>query len=163
MRISYFAIVTAVLFSAPGHENEQAAAQNTRDATIGTRAATNANEREATKFQGTWELVYGEYNGARLPDMPVKFEFKGDKYSVIRPKQGPPGDFTARFEIDASKSPKEIDVIIDKKVDRGIYMFVGDFLMLVYRTGEQRPKEFRSAPDSLHQLYFLKRRSQPAR
>jgi len=71
------------------------------------------------------------------------------------------------YSIDATKSPKEMDIRPEigpgaGKVVKAIYEFNGDKLRVCYalQDGTERPKEFKTAPDS-GQLLISYGRKQP--
>ena len=113
------------------------------------------------KFQGTWKLMYGEYNGGVLPDdtlRTTKLTVAENQYrlSVALGRRNTE-ELVGEITLNAEKSPNEIDVAFGNGVARGIYMIVDDFLFLVFRKGAERPKTFSSPSGSLHELYLYKR------
>src|SRR5262249_38747374 len=107
-------------------------------------------DREA--MQGDWACESLTRDGMALPDDDAQALFrtvKGDAYVVarFRDKAG-----SGTFTLDASKSPKEIDIVPDgpkKVVLKGIYKIEKDVLTICHAPpGADRPTAFASKADS---------------
>jgi len=118
------------------------------------------------RMKGKWEVGSLEANGAVIPSensAGVTLTITGDKYSVAMESEIDHGTYS----IDATKSPKEMDIRPEigpgaGKVVKAIYEFNGDKLRVCYalQDGTERPKEFKTAPDS-GQLLISYGRKQP--
>jgi uncharacterized protein (TIGR03067 family) len=109
-------------------------------------------EKEARKFQGTWTFESIEAGGQKLPADQLKgliLIFEGDKHTV---KKGDEVIQVGTQKIDASKSPKTIDVTMTEgphkgTVMLGVYEIDGDTLKVCFDSaGKKRPTEFKSEP-----------------
>jgi uncharacterized protein (TIGR03067 family) len=126
-------------------------------------AADNTKEKVAMgdqeKIQGTWALVSGERNGKPLQDQVIqhiKLIFAGDKLTT----QHKDRKTEASFNLDANKTPKEIDLDMDGSVGKGIYQLDGDSLKIVHgEVGDARPKDFPKAGSGLTVLVLKRQKS----
>ncbi len=130
----------------------------------------DAVKQEREKLTGTWSVVWLETNGQTFPPeatRDVKFIFTADKFTR---KNGGKVESESGYRLDASKSPKWIDML-GKKDGKdhsipAIYSLDGDTLKFCFRTdykklkpGEPlvRPKKFDSGKDSEQVVMVLKR------
>src|SRR4051794_12488677 len=97
------------------------------------------------QLQGTWDLVSVSIQGKDLPAPPGKEKtlsliFKGDK--VTKSEGGK--DEAADFKLDASKTPKEIDIVTSKETMKALYEVKGDTLKLAFglKGPTERPTAF---------------------
>src|SRR5438128_1339210 len=93
--------------------------------------------KDHAALQGEWAIVSAESNGEPPPAGLLdgaKFAFSGNKLTLLG-KEG-------MFELDASKSPRQIDFIRGKTRQIGIYELNGDSLKLCVGPADDRPKEF---------------------
>jgi uncharacterized protein (TIGR03067 family) len=111
-------------------------------------------EKEVKKFQGTWTIESSKTGGKELPADDLKgfiLTFEGNKHTL---KKGDEVIQVGTQKLDASKSPKTIDVTIaegpnKRKVMLGIYEIDDDTLKVCFDPqGKKRPTEFKSAPGS---------------
>ena len=114
---------------------------------------------ELKRLEGTWIALVFERNG-RKATLDVKYVFKGNKYKVIF-KGKEFGGIT--FVIDPTKKPKTIDTAFKGNAEtvkrHGIYELENDKLKLaLVAAGRQRPKEFKSSPDSGIRVWVFKRK-----
>ena len=118
--------------------------------------ATDDAKDEKAKLHGTWNLMTIEERGQSKQDNDNhRLIFAGDELTV---KKGDEQFFKAKFKIDATKKPMEIDIeIIESlkeemkgKTGLGIYSVDGDMLKLcVNEPGvSDRPKEFLAQADT---------------
>ncbi|HZZ78576.1 MAG TPA: TIGR03067 domain-containing protein [Gemmataceae bacterium] len=121
-----------------------------------------ARKADLAKFEGTWVVQSAEQNGKPLDQL------KGDTYTFANGKVTGPDLNNANFTIDASASPKTIDLhTLPMEWFLGIYEFDGELLKWCIQTsGEikggklgndniaRRPKAFDPKQGT---LYFLKR------
>jgi len=119
----------------------------------------NTKDREA--MQGDWACESLTRDGMAFPDDDAQALFrtvKGDAYTVsrFRAKAG-----SGTFTLDASKSPREIDIVPDgpkKVVIKGIYKIEKDVLTICHAApGGKRPTAFASKEDSGDTLTTWKR------
>ena len=112
-------------------------------------------KKDRAAIQGEWEIVSAESNGEPPPPGLLdgaKFFFSGEKLTLLG-KDG-------TFELDATKSPREIDFIRGKSRQLGIYELEGDRLRLCVCAGpyDDRPREFRTKRFTDYSLFVLKRK-----
>ena len=119
-------------------------------------AATAADESEQQKLQGKWDVQSFEFNGMPVVSMIAAVrEFKDDKYTLT-PTSGE--SYAGTFKLDASQTPRQIDLIMPDRTLKGIYEIDGDTLKIAYALeGDARPTEFASKPDSGVALAIHKR------
>ena len=136
--------------------------------TIGLAAVAVADEaadkKDKEKLKGTWTAVSGEKEGKE--DAEAKehaLVFEGDKFSV---KKGDKIVVRGTFKIDASKSPKTMDIEISEgpddvkgKTAQAIYALEGDELTwCVAEPGSgERPEKLATKEGVKHMLVKLKR------
>jgi uncharacterized protein (TIGR03067 family) len=137
-------------------------------ATIGLAAAAAADDaadkKDKEKLQGTWTAVSGEKEGKEDPEAKEHtLVFEGDKFSV---KKGDQVVVRGTFKIDASKSPKTMDIEISEgpekvkgKTAQAIYALDGDELTwCVAEPGSgERPQKLATQEGVKHMLVKLKR------
>jgi uncharacterized protein (TIGR03067 family) len=124
---------------------------------IFTMGAGPAVPDDKASLQGAWTPKSVEVEGKPAPEDVVKslhFTFDGDKLIV----KGDRGHATEeiQYKIDATKSPKQIDIMPPKDVANGktvlgIYEINGDELKLCFRQAQSslgRPTDFSTKPDS---------------
>jgi uncharacterized protein (TIGR03067 family) len=109
-------------------------------------------KKDRDAMQGEWACESMTRDGVALPDDDAQALFrsvKGDAYVVsrFRTKAG-----SGTFALDASKSPRQIDIIPDgpkKVVIKGIYKIEKDVLTICHAApGGKRPAAFESKKDS---------------
>ena len=124
---------------------------------------------EIERLQGTWQLVYQQMNGKKLPDEETakmfhgQMVFAGDKihYSV----ELPGFDFAFAYKLRPEVTPKTIDLELIDTVDKqgigqktfGIYSLERDTLKICHSKGV-RPKDFDAGDGSHNMLIVLKRK-----
>jgi uncharacterized protein (TIGR03067 family) len=121
-------------------------------AACGRRGLDGKSKTDHAALQGEWEVVSAESNGEPPPPgllSGAKFTFSGEKLTLLG-KEG-------TFELDTSKSPKQIDFIRGKTRQIGIYERDGDNLKLCVGPSDDRPKEFKTKPRTDHSLFVLRR------
>jgi uncharacterized protein (TIGR03067 family) len=103
--------------------------------------------KDLAKLQGTWNRVSAEVNGKKVAAEELKgvtLTVKGDGYTL---KQGDQTR-TGTVKIDATKKPKQIDIISAEGPNKGksllgIYEVDGDTLRYcIAQPGKTRPTEF---------------------
>ena len=112
------------------------------------------SKKDHAALQGEWAIVSAESNGEPPPPGlldEAKFAFSGDKLTLLG-KDG-------TFELDASKSPRQIDFIRGKSRQIGIYELDGNSLKLCVGPSDDRPKEFKTKPRTDHSLFVLRRKN----
>jgi uncharacterized protein (TIGR03067 family) len=105
------------------------------------------DDNDQEKLQGTWAVVAIEQSGKKLPETnPIykrKYVFEADRLFVKGEEGNKNSDGT--FKLDASKTPKEIDLSLPDITLKGVYRLEGDELKLHLggpAGGEDRPKDF---------------------
>jgi uncharacterized protein (TIGR03067 family) len=117
------------------------------------RGQDEQSKKDRAALQGEWEIVSAESNGEPPPPGLLdgaRFAFSGDKLTLLG-KEG-------TFELDASKSPRQIDFVRGKSRQIGIYELDGDSLKLCVRPADDRPKELKTKSRTDHSLFILKRK-----
>jgi uncharacterized protein (TIGR03067 family) len=99
-------------------------------------------------FQGTWKVVKAVVGGKVQDGVKLQFTFSGAKADYVEgdPATGKKG--TGSIKIDATKTPREIDLFAEKgEKSPGIYKFEDKNAKLVIcfvKGGDKRPTEFAS-------------------
>jgi uncharacterized protein (TIGR03067 family) len=118
---------------------------------------------DVDKLAGAWSAASGVNNGRPIPDATVqklRLTLTKDRYKTER------GDevlFDSRYTIDASREPKQMNMIGTEgenkgKAAQGIYSLDGDTLKICYTMpGKDRPTAFESKPGSGATLVIWKR------
>jgi len=118
-----------------------------------------AADKDREALQGTWKIEKATRGGMEMPaEMrdKVTLEFKGDEAIVHEPGKDEPATYT----LDATKSPKTINIKPkkDEKQVQGIYELSGDTLKICFaREGGERPSKFESPEGSNLMLMEMKR------
>jgi uncharacterized protein (TIGR03067 family) len=129
-------------------------------------AREDASKNDLEKLRGTWLTVSLVNDGKAIvdektpPKDATKLVYEGNKWMI---KVGEKTVASGQFKIDASKQPKEIDIMDESgtrndKTKLGIYQFDGDSLKFcLAAAGKPRPTEFTSKEGSGHSLGVMKR------
>ncbi len=133
-------------------------------ALVGAAAAEDKADADLTKIQGAWKLASLEIEGKTIPapEGAGIFIFGKDKKLVMKEKAK--ADKEGTFTMDASKDPKELDLIggkdKEKEVMRTIYKLDGDTLKLAFSA--EGPKGGRpSSFDSKKAAIMILKRQKP--
>jgi uncharacterized protein (TIGR03067 family) len=107
----------------------------------------HAADADLQPLQGKWVVESFDYNGNPVEVMKGAVrEFKEEKYTLA-PKVG--DAINGMVKLDSTKNPKEIDLEINGRTLKGIYVLDGDLLRMSYTlNGDERPAELVSKPDS---------------
>jgi len=125
--------------------------------------AKSDNKKDMEKMQGEWTMASGERNGQAIPDefvQSLKRTIKGNQYTVKREDEVING---GTYTIDATKSPKAIDLKVTEgqaagQEMHGIYELDGDTIKICYANpGKPRPTEFTAKEGSEQTLATWKR------
>jgi RNA polymerase sigma-70 factor (ECF subfamily) len=119
----------------------------------GADKAAVAEKSDDEKIQGAWTFVSQELAGQPFvaADANSQYVFNGKKLRWTG------NDWT--FKLNAAKKPKEIDLIMEKGVTKGIYALDGDNLKITLALGDKdRPTEFATKPGDGHYHAVLKRK-----
>ena len=130
---------------------------------------------DAERIQGEWLLESASDRGETLsgdklgPMKDAKFVFTSTTVTV----KGEGDDKPSKYTIDASKDPKEIDIVEEKKTPgsgsssastreetvKGIYVLDGDTLKICTARNPEdaRPKELTSTKENKNMLLVMKR------
>jgi uncharacterized protein (TIGR03067 family) len=123
-----------------------------------------AAKSDTELIAGTWQLLYAETDGTQAPAKTVqsiRVEIKGASHTVYFGDKVVVHDVA--FVINPSANPKTTDDTINEGPDkgkpiRGIYQLKDDTLVsCVAKPGNDRPKEFATAPGSGHTLRVFMR------
>jgi uncharacterized protein (TIGR03067 family) len=118
-------------------------------------------KKDLDKLQGTWVRTSVERNGKPASDDELKnsrLTLKGDKYTLDDGKE----KRTGTFKLDATKTPKTLDIISDSGPNKGktlkaIYKIEdGTFTYCVAGPDKDRPTEFSGKEGSGHTLLVNK-------
>ena len=122
-----------------------------------------ADDTQAGELKGTWRCVSATINGNPLTEKVVaalRLTLTGERYKTEKKFEVL---FDSTYTVDASKEPKQIDMVgtegelTGKKV-QGIYLLRGDVLQICYTMpGKPRPDKFESSPGSDAYLIVWKR------
>ena len=109
-------------------------------------------DKELNKFQGTWVMVSGDWDGKKIADADVsksKITYEGNKGQLTAPHQSKETIFFDIIKLDPSKSPKEFHFIRRTgpsagKTIKAIYEFDGNdqFKFAFDPTAATIPKDF---------------------
>lgn len=115
-------------------------------------------------LQGTWTLVSIEMKGNAWDCSPFKItvDFTGDKCIVSNSNDATYEKKAASFKLDASRNPKQIDIVNcdDTQLCRSIYLLDGDVLKVcgpIDNNNSELPKKFATDSDGKYWLAVLKR------
>src|SRR5581483_5334168 len=129
---------------------------------FGAAAGVRSQERRPALggvLEGKWITVAGELAGKQLDAALVNkqvYEFHGDTLTVL-------ADGTAlgvaRYTIDTSKKPKEMDIVVGSLgTNPSIFEVEGDRLRICMdKPGGKRPTDFKTAPGSEQKMFVFKR------
>ena len=122
-------------------------------ATVGCSTTGDAS-KDADKLAGSWKCLSATVNGKPLPpDVVSKLQLNltTNRYQT---KKGDQVLFDSVYSLDASKKPREINIIgtegdLAGKTAQGVYVIEADSLTLCYTMpGKERPKTFESKEGS---------------
>ena len=125
-------------------------------------AKKDSTKSDQEKFNGVWKAVSGVFEGKELPKEAIEkmsLTLKGSKFTL----HNGPEKAEGTYKIDASKTPKTIDVTHGDGSDKdklmlGIYELTDDTYKVCFAApGEDRPTEFVSKPGSGTRLIVMKR------
>jgi uncharacterized protein (TIGR03067 family) len=124
----------------------------------------DAGGADTDKLQGVWHVQSIVRNGKKAPSSETRgiwFTFKGDKL-IIKGNHDDESDDVCTYTIDASKSPKTLDIAGPKSWINNpmlcIYTVIGDELKICYRkTSPGRPTDFTSDQGSENTVIEFKR------
>jgi uncharacterized protein (TIGR03067 family) len=128
----------------------------------------DASKVDLGKFRGTWLTVSLMNDGKTIVNEKsppkegptTKLGYDGNKWTI---KVGDKTVASGIFAVDATKKPKEIDIMDEsgvksEKTKLGIYELDGDtYKFCLGLAGKPRPKEFASKPGSGDSLGVMKR------
>lgn len=123
-------------------------------------------DKEFKKLQGTWVMVSGEQDGAKIADEHIKkskITWKGKEVFVDTPHQSKE-TIRGTVKIDPTRQPREMEWTRsagpgEGKTMRAIYEFIDDdhYRVCFAPPEKVRPKEFSTKPGSGHMLHVWKR------
>jgi len=124
-------------------------------------------KKDLEKFQGTWVLVAGEWDGKKVADENAaksKITYEADKITVVTPHQHNEPIVAEIVKIDTTKSPKRMHFVRKNgpaagKTIVGIYEFDGDHLyhFAFDPTGATTPSELAAKEKTGHIKHTWKR------
>jgi uncharacterized protein (TIGR03067 family) len=124
-------------------------------------------KKELQKFQGTWVMVAGEWDGKKVADGDAaksKITYEGNKITVITPHQNKEPIVAELVETDTTKSPRQMTFVRKNGPSAGktivaIYAFDGNDLyhFAFDPTGATVPKELSAKEKSGHIKHTWKR------
>ena len=135
---------------------------------ISVEAREDPSKADLDKLQGTWLTISLTHDGKTVVnEMPspkngpvTKLVYQGNQWTI---KVGDKVVAFGYFAIDATKAPKEIDIMDqsgskNEKTKLGIYEFDGDtYKYCLAPAGKPRPTEFRSREGSGYSLGISRR------
>jgi uncharacterized protein (TIGR03067 family) len=128
----------------------------------------SSTELEIEKLQGTWQLVYQQSNGKKLPDEKTAEMLHGkmvfDRSTLRYTVELPGFDFEFAYKPYPNRQPKVVDMQLINTSDKkgigqkcfGIYLLEKDNLKICYNKTE-RPTDFDAGEGSHNVLIVLKR------
>ncbi len=139
-------------------------------AATGCRTDNSLVNSDIRSLQGTWDVVYQEINGTKLPDEKMarlfhaKIVFVGHAMHYTADLQG--FDFRFTYNLYPGHRLKEIDLRVMETLDEkgtgqefyGIYRLRGDELRICYSKAK-RPQKLVAGEESHNTLIVLKRNS----
>ena len=131
---------------------------------VGAEPPSDAVKKDLALLEGEWAMVSGERDGEKLPEEYVKTGKRIAKDAVSTVTIADMVVMQAKFTIDPSKKPKEIDfVALDGpakgKTIRGIYELDGDTARFCIASPEkERPTEFSTKEGSGRTMSVWKRK-----
>jgi uncharacterized protein (TIGR03067 family) len=120
-------------------------------------------DADLKKLQGTWRIMRGEDQGKPVPPEKLQGNLVViEKQTMIANDKDHKKVYVMTFKLDASRTPKALDMTItegkDKgKTAKGIYALEGDDLKIAYSFGVDRPKQFKTKEGDKHLFFVLKR------
>lgn len=140
-------------------------------ACVGASFAADLKEEDAkkdhAKFQGTWVLVAGEWDGKKIPDEHAaksKITFEADKITIVTPHQHGEPIIAELVKIDTTTDPRQMHFTRKNgpgagQVVVGIYQFDGDdaYKIAFDPTGATTPKEISAKEKTGHITHTWKR------
>jgi uncharacterized protein (TIGR03067 family) len=122
------------------------------------------DEEEAARLDGTWSCASAINDGKPLPEETTKqLKLTLTAAGGFKTQLDERVLFDSTFKVDASKQPRQIDMIATEGDNKGqpglgIYRLMGDTLTLCYTMpGKDRPKDFESQPGSAAYLIVWSR------
>jgi uncharacterized protein (TIGR03067 family) len=125
-----------------------------------------ASKKDLHAMEGTWKVVVHEADGNKTTEEDIKKDedkrliVKAGKYSIYFGKERVGA---GKIKLDATKTPKQVDVTHDEGPGKGmamsgIYEIKGDTMRVCFAPpGKDRPKEFRTQAGSGQMLLGYKR------
>jgi uncharacterized protein (TIGR03067 family) len=117
----------------------------------------DAAKKDMAQLEGEWTMVSAEANGQTVPEDVVKTGKRVVKGNETTVTLGDRVLMKAKFIVDPSKKPKQIDYTVTSegankgKVVKGIYEIDGDTVKFCFSGPDKdRPKEFSSPAESGH-------------
>ena len=113
--------------------------------------------KDESKLQGTWVVVSAQREGKPYRDVKdAKLIFKDNMLIIRRPRDE---DAKSTYRVDATKTPRTIDLTEDGRVSKGIYLLQGDVLKLCISafSSKKRPDKFSAEKGEGTALIELKR------
>jgi uncharacterized protein (TIGR03067 family) len=124
------------------------------------------SDNELAKFQGTWVMVSGEKDGAKIADDLVKkskIVWNGKKADLDSAHQSKE-KIKLTVALDVTKKPKQMDWVRDTGPETGKTMYAiyewidpDQYRICFAPAGKDRPKEFATKPGSGFYLHVWKR------
>ncbi len=125
-------------------------------AAVATSVPAGDGKKDEDQFQGTWTVVRFERDG-KAQVGPKSVKIKGDELTIV----GDDKSEFVKFKLDASKSPKQIDLIVKGVTVPGIYQLDKGKLTLCWSGGgEPRPTKFASNDADTYRLMVLERKKE---
>lgn len=120
-------------------------------------------EQDRKMIQGTWQVTYSEDSGRVTPQEQLKglqFAFSETAMTVLMAGR----EVESTYTLDASTSPRSIDITENGRLQKGIYDLQGGTLRIsIAEDTEERPTAFDSQPDSANDVVILLKRVDPGK
>jgi uncharacterized protein (TIGR03067 family) len=130
---------------------------------LGADAPADAVKKDMMLLEGEWSMVSGERDGQKLPEELVKTGKRSSKDGETSVTLNDMVIMKAKFTVDPSKKPKEIDYTITDGAEKGkmrlgIYEIDGDTVKFCFGApGDKRPTDFTAKEGSDRTLSVWKR------
>ena len=112
-----------------------------------------ASQIDHEQFQGTWITAAVEVEGVPIDSWlfeDARLSISGDRFSLRNPLPDADTRIEGVFKLDATKTPKELDLILDSgKTIEEVYELEGNTLKICCPvSGGRRPTDFSTNPNS---------------
>jgi len=114
-------------------------------------------KKEQTQLQGAWIVVSAERGGKALDELKdSRVKVEGDKLTITVASKKK--EETARFKLNPTTKPKQIDILEGQTAALGIYSLEGDTLTICWtKGGKERPTALTTKDQPTWMMVVFKR------